>query len=54
MEAELLAFTKAHDMKLDMLAQYIRILLTGSTISPSVFEIMEVLGQDVVLKRFDA
>lgn len=54
-EAELLTFTKefakSHDVKLGVIAQYIRILLTGSTISPSVFEIMEVLGYEEVMKR---
>jgi len=39
--------------KLGNLAQPLRVLLTGSTISPSVFEIMEVLGREETLKRLE-
>jgi len=55
--ADLLDFTKSfakeHEVKLGVIAQYIRVLLTGSTISPSVFEIMEVWGKDEVLKKMN-
>lgn len=37
--------------KLGNLAQPLRVLLTGSTISPSIFEIMEVLGREETLRR---
>lgn len=39
--------------KLGNLAQPLRVLLTGSTISPSIFEVMEVLGRDETLKRLE-
>lgn len=39
--------------KLGNLAQPLRVLLTGSTISPSIFEVMEVLGKDETLKRLE-
>jgi len=42
---------EAHNVGLGKLAQPIRIALTGSSVSPSVFEVMRVLGQDEVLKR---
>ena len=42
---------EALGQKLGNLAQPLRILLTGSTISPSIFEIMEVLGQEETLRR---
>ena len=37
--------------KLGDLAQPLRILLTGRTVSPSIFEIMEILGRDETLRR---
>lgn len=40
-----------NDIKLGELAGVIRILLTGSNASPSVFEIMEILGEDVTINR---
>jgi glutamyl-tRNA synthetase len=39
--------------KLGNLAQPLRVLLTGSTISPSIFEVMEVLGREETLKRLE-
>jgi len=38
-------------MKLGKIAQPVRVALTGSTISPGLFEIIEVLGKQTVLKR---
>jgi glutamyl-tRNA synthetase len=38
-------------IKLGDLAQIFRIKLTGSTISPSIFDIMSVLGREETLKR---
>lgn len=40
--------------KLGNIAQPLRVALTGSTVSPSVFEIMEVLGKEETLKRLTA
>ncbi|MBI1954239.1 MAG: glutamate--tRNA ligase [Proteobacteria bacterium] len=40
--------------KLAEIAQPIRLALTGSTISPSIFDIMEVLGKEETLKRLHA
>lgn len=45
------AFAKSEGIKLVELAQPMRILLTGREVSPSVFEIMEVLGKEEVLRR---
>ena len=47
-------FAQKHDLKLGKLAEPIRLALTGSTVSPSVFEVMEVLGVDEALKRLTA
>jgi glutamyl-tRNA synthetase len=32
-------------------AQTIRLAVTGSTASPSLFEVMEILGRDTVIRR---
>ena len=38
-------------MKLGKIAQPVRVALTGATISPGLFEIIDVLGKETVLKR---
>ncbi len=38
-------------IKLGDLAQPLRVAITGRSVSPSVFEVMEVLGKDEILKR---
>ncbi|MEE9251787.1 MAG: glutamate--tRNA ligase [Thermodesulfobacteriota bacterium] len=38
-------------LKLIKLAQPARVALTGGTVSPGIFEVMEMLGKDVVIKR---
>jgi glutamyl-tRNA synthetase len=38
-------------IKLGKIAQPVRVALTGATRSPGLFEIMEVLGKEAVLKR---
>ncbi|MCE3230575.1 MAG: glutamyl-tRNA synthetase [Alphaproteobacteria bacterium] len=44
---------EALGQKLGNLAQPLRVLLTGSTVSPSIFEIMHVLGREETLKRLE-
>lgn len=44
-------YAEKHDIKLGKLAQPLRIALTGKTVSPSVFEVMAVLGRAESLKR---
>ncbi|MBN1225550.1 MAG: glutamate--tRNA ligase [Deltaproteobacteria bacterium] len=44
-------FLEKHQIKLKKIAQPLRISLTGKTFSPGIFEIMEVLGKDMVIKR---
>ena len=43
-----------HDIKLGKIAQPLRAALTGKTVSPSVFDIMQVLGKDQTLVRIRA
>lgn len=52
-EAAARAFTEATALKLGDLAQPLRAALTGSTVSPPIFETAEILGRDEVLGRID-
>jgi glutamyl-tRNA synthetase len=51
LETTLREFSEKSGTKLGALAQPLRLALTGSTISPSVFEIMEVWGKEKSLER---
>ncbi|MEE9239123.1 MAG: glutamate--tRNA ligase, partial [Thermodesulfobacteriota bacterium] len=42
------------DLKLGKIAQPVRVALTGGTVSPGIFEVMDILGKDKVLKRLNA
>jgi len=44
-------FAEAGDLKLGKLAQPLRAALTGSTISPGIFDVMEVLGRQETIDR---
>ena len=44
-------FAESKEIKLGKIAQALRAALTGSTVSPGMFEVMEVLGKDEVMKR---
>lgn len=44
-------FAAEKEMKLVDLAQPLRVLLTGNTVSPSVFEIMAILGKEEIFVR---
>lgn len=50
-EARLRAFCEAADIKLGKIAQPLRAALTGSTASPGIFEVMAILGKDLVIER---
>ncbi len=47
-------YAEAVDLKLGKLAQPLRVALTGSTVSPSIFEIMVVLGKEETVTRVQA
>jgi glutamyl-tRNA synthetase len=47
------AFLEEKEIKLGKIAQPLRVALTGKTVSPGIFEVMEVLGKDRVLQRID-
>jgi glutamyl-tRNA synthetase len=41
-------------LKLGKLAQPVRVALTGGTVSPGIFEVIEVMGKEKTLKRIEA
>ncbi len=50
-EKAFMAVVEKHGLKMGNLAQPVRVVLTGSTASPGIFEVMEILGKEKVLKR---
>ena len=46
-------FLEKKEIKLGKVAQPLRVMLTGKTVSPGIFEVMEVLGKKKVLERID-
>ncbi len=51
LEAWARTISEAKGLKLGQVAQPIRVALSGSTVSPPVFEVMEILGKDESLAR---
>jgi len=51
LERAFVAFLDERRIKLGKVAQPLRVALTGKTVSPGIFEVMEVLGKETVLKR---
>lgn len=45
------AFAEKHGLKLGSIAQPMRVAITGGTASPGLFEVLEIVGKDRVLKR---
>ncbi|NCD12350.1 MAG: glutamate--tRNA ligase [Epsilonproteobacteria bacterium] len=45
------AFLEERGLKLKDLAQAIRIAMVGSSVSPSIFEVLEIIGYDSVIER---
>ena len=41
------------ELKLGKIAQPVRVALTGGTVSPGIFEVMDILGKDEVIKRLN-
>jgi glutamyl-tRNA synthetase len=51
LERILASFIETHGITLGVVAQPLRVALTGTTVSPGIFEVMEVMGRDMVLHR---
>jgi glutamyl-tRNA synthetase len=54
LEAGVREFAEANGLKLGQIAQPLRAALTGSTVSPGIFEVMAVLGREEALARIRA
>lgn len=50
-EKAFMSVVERHGLKMGNLAQPVRVALTGGTASPGIFEVMEILGKEKVLKR---
>ena len=53
-EETLKNFVTCRDIKFGLVAQPLRVALTGTTSSPDIFEVIEILGKDEVLQRIEA
>jgi glutamyl-tRNA synthetase len=53
LEADARAAAEAHGLKLGKVAQPLRAAVTGSTVSPPIFEVMEILGRAETLARLE-
>ena len=54
LEEFLKAFTEERDIKFKVIAQPLRVALTGKTVSPGIDEVMVTLGKDRVVQRINA
>ncbi len=53
-EEFLKAYAQEKDIKLKVIAQPLRVALTGKTVSPGIDEVMVTLGKEIVIKRIQA
>jgi glutamyl-tRNA synthetase len=53
-EEFLKAYAQEKEIKLKVIAQPLRVALTGKTVSPGIDEVMVTLGKDIVIKRIHA
>ncbi len=53
LEAEIREFAEGEDLKLGKVAQPLRAALTGRGVSPSVFDMMVILGKEEILARLE-
>jgi len=51
LESRIRSFAEGGNHKLGAVAQPLRVALTGSTVSPPVFEVMSALGREETLGR---
>jgi glutamyl-tRNA synthetase len=54
LEGLFLRILEEKKIKLGDIAQPLRVALTGTSVSPGLFEVMEVLGKETVLRRMDS
>ncbi|MBI4824437.1 MAG: glutamate--tRNA ligase [Nitrospirae bacterium] len=46
-----IAFVERYGIKLGVVAQPVRVAITGNTVSPGIFEVLEIVGKEKTLKR---
>jgi len=54
LEGLFLRILQEKKIKLGDIAQPLRVALTGTSVSPGLFEVMEVLGKETVIRRMDS
>ncbi|NOZ26414.1 MAG: glutamate--tRNA ligase [Nitrospirae bacterium] len=52
-EKVFMSVVERHNTKLGKVAQPVRVAITGNTVSPGIFEVLEIVGKERVLKRLD-
>ncbi|MHB8880307.1 MAG: glutamate--tRNA ligase [Thermodesulfovibrionales bacterium] len=50
-EAVFTALIEKHGIKLGAIAQPVRVALTGGTVSPGIYEVIEIIGRETTLRR---
>ncbi len=53
MEKVFLDLMEKHEVKFGKIAQPLRVALTGGTVSPGIFEVLEVMGREKTIKRLE-
>jgi glutamyl-tRNA synthetase len=53
MEKVFNALVADQGVKLGKLAQPVRVALTGGTVSPGIFDVLEVMGKEKAIKRIE-
>jgi len=52
-EKVFMALVERHNTKLGKIAQPVRVAITGNTVSPGIFEVLEIIGKERAIKRLD-
>jgi len=52
-EKVFMSIVKRHNLKLGDIAQPVRVAITGTTVSPGIFEVLEVVGKEKTIKRLE-
>lgn len=50
-EKVFMSIVKRHNLKLGDLAQPVRVAITGTTVSPGIFDVLEIVGKEKTIKR---
>jgi len=50
-EMVIMAIAERHGVKLGLVAQPVRVAITGNTVSPGIFEVLEIVGREKTLRR---